>query len=178
MHSNRRLMFGAVLILLGLLLLLQALTGLDFWVYCWPTALILLGVWLIFRPKLSSDHSESVLRPLADISRRGVWQVIPQEFWIFVGDIDLDMLEAEIPFGETEIRVNGFVGEVKLIVPANVGVVVSSTAFVTDADVLGEKVDHLFSVYHNESPNYSSAEKKIHLKVSMFVASISVKQIL
>jgi len=86
------------------------------------------------------------------------------------------MTRAEVPEGETEIRVFGFVGDVDLLVPEGVGITVSSTAFVTDARVLGQKRESIVVPFHQASDDYETAERKIRLEVTSFVADIKVKR--
>ena len=154
MRNKGQLVFGGMLILLGVILLVGILTNIDVWAFFWPAGLIGLGLWLIIRPNLTQEGAAILFRPLADIERNGEWVVEDQEIWIFVGDVDLDLTRAVLSSGETKIRLFGFVGEVSVLVPEDVGIVVSSNAFVTDAKVLGEEVDNILVPYSRSSMNY------------------------
>jgi predicted membrane protein len=64
---------------------------------------------------------------------------------------------------------------VKVYVPEDVGVSVSSSAFVTDARVLGEKRDSFLAPVNIASANYETAKKKIHIESACFVGDIKVR---
>jgi hypothetical protein len=44
-----------------------------------------------------------------------------REFWLFFGDVKLDFTQAQLPPGETHIRINGLIGDVDVIAPTDVG---------------------------------------------------------
>jgi lia operon protein LiaF len=116
------------------------------------------------------------MRPLGDVRRRGEWQVGAEEIWMFVGDVRLDMSQAVIPAGETIIRIFSFVGDVELVVPADVGVSLASTAFLTDCRLWGEKKEQFFGTLERLSPGYEQAERKIRLEALGFVVELKVKR--
>jgi len=177
MRNRGQLFIGILLTLIGLMFLVGDLFDVNVWAFCWPVGLILLGVWLLLRPQLVSSDTAVRQKILGDIHRDGVWQVANEEIWIGVGDVDLDMTSADIPTGETRLRVFGFVGDVDVLVPEGVGVSVSSMAFVTDARVLGQKRDSFLAPVHLTSDDYETAERKIRLETTFFVGDLKVKQV-
>ena len=176
MRNQGQMIIGVLIILVGLMFLIGNVLNVNVWALCGPLGLILLGVWLLLRPQLVGADTAVRQKLLGDIHRDGVWQVADEEFWIGVGEVDLDMTRAEVPVGETKIRVFSFVGDVDLLVPEGVGITVSSTAFVTDARVLGRKRDSIMFPFHQASDDYETAERKIRLEVTSFVADIKVKR--
>jgi len=176
MRNQGQMIIGALIILVGLMFLIGNVLNVNVWALCGPLGLILLGVWLLLRPQLVGADMAVRQKLLGDIHRDGVWQVADEEFWIGVGEIDLDMTHAEVPEGETKIRVFGFVGDVDVLVPEGVGIAVSSTAFVTDARVLGRKRDSIMFPFYQASDDYETAERKIRLEVTSFVADIKIKR--
>ena len=176
MRNRGQLIFGSILLILGISSLLSVIFDVDLGAFCWPIAFIIVGVWLLVRPRYSSPEAPVQIRPIGDLRRRNKWQVSDQEIWIFVGDIELDMSEAEIPSGLTTLRVYGFVGEVRLRAPREVGVAVSSWAIVTDAALWGKERDYLFSPVDETSPGYDAAERKIKLETYFFVVDLRVEQ--
>ena len=85
------------------------------------------------------------------------------------------MAHADIPAGETRIRASGFVNGITLIVPQGIGVMVSSLAFLTEARVFDQKHTRFFDASQFTSEDYETAERKIHLDLSYFVADVKVK---
>ncbi|MGA9348921.1 MAG: cell wall-active antibiotics response protein LiaF [Anaerolineae bacterium] len=175
MRNQGQMLFGILIILVGLMFLLGSVFDVDVGDLCFPAGLILLGIWILFRPRLVGPDTALWLRVFGPIRRRGAWQVADEEIWLFVGDVRLDMTQAEIPLGETRIRVFGFVGNVRLVVPEGVGVSVSSMAFVTDARVLGQRRDGFLVPVHLTSDDYETAVRKVHLETMSFVADVRVK---
>jgi hypothetical protein len=163
MRNQGQIYIGAAIILIGLLLLIGNVFDVDVGALCLPLGLILLGVWLLLRPQLVGPDTALRMRVFGPI-------------WLFVGDVILDFTRAEIPPGETPIRVYGFVSSIRVTVPQDVGVAVSSTAFVTDARMLGQKRESFLAPVELTSDGYETAERKVRLETIFFVADVRVKQ--
>jgi lia operon protein LiaF len=84
------------------------------------------------------------------------------------------MKEAEIPDGDTQIRVWSFVGDVRLYVPQDVGVSVFSSAFVAGVRLFGAKRDRILSPLEMTSDNYETAQRRIRLETTSFVGDVRV----
>jgi lia operon protein LiaF len=176
MRGKLQVTIGILIIVMGLMFLIGAIFDVDVSAFCWPIGLIALGVWLLLRPQLVGPDTAVRLKLLGDVRRYGDWQVTDEEIWIGIGDVRLDMTSADIPVGETTIRVFGFVGDVRLLVPEGVGVSVSSSSFVTDASIFGQKRDGVFFPVHFTSEDYETAERKVQLETMHFVASLRVRR--
>jgi len=177
MRNRGQIYLGTALVIIGVILAIGAIFHVNMWAFCWPVALILLGVWFLVRPKWGSPGAFSNFHPLGGVRRYGNWKVGNEEIWTFVGDIDLDLLQADLPAGETTLRVYGFVGDVDVSLPAAVGVSFSSTAFVTDARVNERKMEGFIMPATFTSDNYATAEKRIRLETYFFVADVKVRVI-
>jgi len=171
------LIFGLALIVLGLAILLGNLTGINAWAICWPSALILVGLWMVLRPQMIGSSIGLQQKILGDIKRGGEWEVREEELWLGVGDIELDMTQAQIPLGETKLRLFGFVNSIKVIVPETVGALVRSTAFLTDSDVFGRKEDRFLSTFEARTDDYDAAERKVQIEATYFVADLKVRRL-
>ncbi len=176
MRSQSQLFFGGLLVLFGLLFLFGTLFNINVWAFCWPVGLILLGVWILLRPQMIGPGAQMRVVPLGSVRRDGAWRVANEEFWIFVGDAKFDLTRADILAGETTLRLFGFVNDVAMIVPQGVGFTVSSTAFVTDLKVLGQQHESFVMPYTFTSDDYATAERKVRLETTCFVASIKVRR--
>jgi predicted membrane protein len=176
MRSQGRILIGSAIILFGLMLLIGNLFQIDVGALCFPTALILLGFWLLLRVWLIQPQTAPKVRVFGPVKREGAWQVTDEEIWLVVGDLILDFGQAEIPPGETTIQAFGFVNSIRVFVPEGVGLAVSSTAFLTDAKFLGRKQEAFVMPLELASDNYETAERKIRLETLYFVADIRVMQ--
>lgn len=179
MRNRGELVFGAILVLLGLVLLIGTVFNINVWALCWPAFLIILGLFLVFRPRLGGmgpDASSDVLL-IGDRRRRGNWTVKDEELWLGVGDVELDFSQATIPPGETTLRFISFVGDVDLFIPSSVGVSVRAAGFVIDGDILGRDYDTFLTPVEATSPNYATAESRLRIEMTSFVADLKVKHI-
>ena len=174
MRNQGQLFFGGLLIFLGLLFLFGTLFQINVWAFCWPIGLILLGGWILLRPQMVAPGTPVRVTPIGSIARAGSWQVASEEFWLFVGDAKFDMTQADIPAGETTLRLFGFVGDIALTVPSGVGVAVSSTAFVNDLKIFGRQEENFIMPYNFASDDYATAGRKVRLETMHFVASVRV----
>ena len=177
MGSNRWIVFaGLSLVIGGGLLLAGNLFNFNAWLFCWPVGLIVLGVWFILRPATSLPGGVGTFRLIGEFHRSGPWKVVNEEMGQFIGDIHLDMTQAEIAPGETHLRINGFVGDIHLAVPAGVGVSLSEAAFISDIDFFGQHRDFIFTPVQLSTPQYTSAERRLRLEVNFFIADLSIRQ--
>lgn len=173
--SQGRMLLGAVAIVLGLMILISYLLEIDFGPLFFAVVLILIGVWLLLRPRMADAGTRFQFRPFGPIRRAGEWRVAEEEIWLFVGDVRLDLTAAEVPAGETTIRILAFVGDVRATVPEGIGVSVASTAIVSDARLMGRKRDGFFAPVNLASEGYEGAERKVRLETQCFIASVKVK---
>jgi predicted membrane protein len=176
MHRKWQIYVGIFIILIGLMSLAGAVFDVDLGVFCVPLGLVALGVWLLLRPRLVGPDKALRLRLLGDVRRRGDWQVADEEIGVIIGNVTLDLSSADVPVGEAKIRVFGFVGEVRLIVPEGVGVSISSSSFVTDSRIFGRKRDGIFYPVTFASGGYETAERKVQLETMHFVVNLRVRR--
>lgn len=176
MRNQNQFYLGLIVVAVGLFLLFANVFKVNIGIFCWPLALILLGVFLLLRPRMVEPGTELTQKFLTDMRRTGSWEVVDEEMWHFVGDIDLDMSEAYIPSGETRLRILGFVNEIDVRLPKDVGLAVSSTAFVSEASVLGHKEESFLSPLRYQTEGYKLAERKIRLDVTSFVNEVKIRR--
>ena len=175
MGQRRYLVIGAILVLIGSFILLDNLLDISIWAYCWPIGLILLGAWMLYRPRMVQTGTQVTLRPLGDIKRTGTWDATNEEIWMFVGNVNLDFSEADLAFGETKFEIYCFVGDVNMKFPQDVGYQISSMAFLNTVKDQGKKHDQFLSTYQVSSPGYDEAERKVTLELLTFVSDLDIK---
>jgi hypothetical protein len=176
MRNQGQIFLGGLLIFLGILFLFGTVFRINIGAFCWPSGLILLGGWILLRPRMVAPGTPVHVTLLGSIRREGSWRVASEEFWLLVGDAKFDMTQADIPAGETTLRLFGFVGDAALTVPPGVGIAVSSTAFVTDLKILGRQNESFVMPYSFTSDDYATAERKVRLEVTHFVVSVRVNR--
>lgn len=174
MRNKGQLFFGGALILFGLMIAISNIFNINLWTVFWPAVLILLGLWLLFRPRLVPEGSGFDVRPFGGQRRSGSWVVADEETWTFIGDTKLDMSEAEIPLGETSIRLYGFIGDVDLRIPEGVGLSVSSIAFLNDTKIFGNKRSQFLLPVEFTTDGYAEAERKVRLDTAFFITDLDI----
>jgi lia operon protein LiaF len=162
---------------MGVLILIGNLFDLDTGAIFWPLVIIALGVYLILRPRVIDTDTPIRIRPLANIRHSGDWSVMDEEIWSFVGDVNLDFTEAKILSDRAKIRLFGFVGDVDILIPENIGFSIVSTSFITENHILGRKKDNLLVPVNWKSDNYDSADDKINISLNYFIVDIKVHQV-
>jgi predicted membrane protein len=175
MRNQPRVIFAVILITFGVLLIVGQVFNFDIGSIFWPLLIILLGLFLIFRPKIGSFRGDVNIRPLGEIDRRGAWEVADEEIWMFVGEVDLDFTQTELPEGETHIRILAFVPDVNLYIPEDMAFSLGATAFVTDFNFKGDKRDNVFVPVDYTTANYREAARKLRVELTCFVADLDVR---
>jgi len=177
MQNRNQMLVGSFFVLLGVAWFAASLLRISFWAVCFPLGLILFGVlFLVARPPLFfGTTSEGGVHFVGDIIRSGEWSAKNEEFWMFVGNVRLDMTHAQFPSGETTLYLNAFVADIDVIVPSDVAVSLSSTSFVADAELNGQHMQRFLSGVQMSTADYATAERKLRLVTTCFVGDVSVK---
>jgi predicted membrane protein len=175
-YNRGYLYIGAALIILGLLALISAWIGVDFCALVIPLLLIAAGIYILVRPRYAPPGSTMRVHFLGNTRRVGTWTALDEELWVLVGDAIFDLTQVTLPPGETVIRILGFVGDLKLVVPDTVPVAISSVAFLTTSRVFGEKRDTFLAPFETTTEGYDTAESKLRFESWRFVTGIRVRR--
>jgi hypothetical protein len=175
MKNRTAILIGSILIILGMFSIIDALFGINLWSLFFPFILIALGFFILFRPKALPYGTNVIFRFVGETDKTREWKVEPAEYWNFVGDYTLDLSQANIPEGETNIIINGFVNDVEIISPADAGLYVLVRGFILSTKIKGYKEDHFLSPTEYQSADYSLQTKKIRITFSSFVSDIEIE---
>lgn len=167
---------GLIFLALGFFWLLGNLFHFNIWPFLIPAILIVIGLWLLFRPKVEETIAIGDQKIIGDIRRSGAFKVADEELRLGIGDIEIDLSEAEIPAGETTIRIKAFVCGIKVYVPENVGIALTSSAFVIDADFFNEKKEAFVTTVNLDSANFNEADRRIRLIINCFVSELDIRK--
>jgi lia operon protein LiaF len=165
---------GSFFIFIGLLNLAEAIFHIDLGKFFWPLVLVFLGVWLLFRPKFFPGWFGGDFHVIGDSKYRDASAMFNRESSTFIGDTLLDFSTMNLEAGLTDYRLNGFVGDIKVIVPENVGVNLRSNCFVSEFKLFGEEMSNVMAPGEYTTPGYSTAEKKVDLTVNYFVVNVKL----
>ena len=178
MRNRGMALIGALLMIVGVLLLLSSLFDFNLWAVCFPLGLILLGVFVLFRPRLVGPDTTSHIAFVDEAERTGPWALANEEHWAFVLDGTFDLTQADIPPGETLIRAFGFVNDVDIVVPADVGLALDLASFVTSLKVDGgAEEDTFLAPIHWRSDGYKGLERRVRFELTQFVGDVKVRTV-
>ncbi len=175
MTNRSAFWLGGILILIGLVYLAGALFHIDAGSLLWPLILVALGAWLLLRTRQIGPGTYADFRFIGDIKRSGAFVLAPEDTVFFIGDVDYDLTLAQIPSGETRLRMNGFIGDVDIFVPSGVGFRVICVGLVSDVHFLGQRRSSFLSPVDFTSPDYASADRKVFLEMGWFIGDINIK---
>ena len=171
MRTKGQLTFAFVLIGFGALLLVGNIFGVDFGDIFWPLVLITVGLFFIFRPQAISPAQVKYYFA-GNIRVNKKWDLSKREVRMFAGDVRIDLRELDLPSGETIFTVTAFAGDVKLTAPQDVGVAITTMAFVTNSRINGEKMEDILSGMDFATEGYQRANKKFKLVMQCFAAEV------
>ncbi len=177
MRTRGMVVLGGFLIFFGLLALASNLFQVNFWTYCWPAGLILVGIWVLVRPNMVSKDTNVSFHLLGDVKRNGAWSATTEEFWIGIGSLELDLTNAIVPLGETKISVYSFVGDLKILIPANLGVKVETGGFISTLKMGDQKQDIFLTSVEVATPGYDQAERRLIIDTVRFVGDSKIKNL-
>ncbi len=170
-----QLILGSILLLFGLFALIEVIFDIDLGGFIWPLILIGIGSLMLLRPRMVGEGVQVNMPIFADIHKKGAWQVGRHEIWTFVGSVRLDFTDAIFDQNEGEIKIYGFVPEVKITLPDDVGLRVESAGFVTEIRTPTGKTERFLSSQVYETENFLSASKRIVLQTGGFVSEVRLK---
>ena len=76
MAIRSEFIIGSFLLILGIFWLGGNILGLDIWALCFPAGLILLGTWLLVRPRIMKDGARVQFLIFGDVRRSGSWNLV------------------------------------------------------------------------------------------------------
>jgi hypothetical protein len=176
MRNRRLVIVGAAIVVFGLILLFGTIFHVDMGKLCLPVLLIAVGIYLIARSALVGPDSPWYGSLFGPVRRGADWPGKDEEIWLFIGDVRLDLSRARIPAGETQVRIMSFIGDVRLQVPAAVGVSIVSTALISAVRAFGKKDESFVAPAHLASEGYEAAECRIRLELFSFISEARVEQ--
>ncbi|WP_374685844.1 cell wall-active antibiotics response protein LiaF [Promineifilum sp.] len=177
MRNQGMAIIGGLIMLAGVVLLIGNIFNFNIWAVCFPLGLILLGVFVLLRPRMVAADTASHIILIGDLERGGQWALAHEEIWSFVVDANFDLTKADIPPGETVIRAFSFVGDFEIYAPAEVGVALDLASFVTTLKIDGQKEEDSFlSPVHWRSEAYKAAERRVRFELTQFVGDIKLRR--
>lgn len=186
MKSDSRKIIGGLVVAVGIIFLIDSLFDLDFWHFIWklwPVVLIVLGIYILrnqgrFRGDSESEDVSSDSRFFGDmnISLSGE-EIRDCHYSTLMGDIKLDLSGGEYRSGETKVSVSFLIGDVRIRIPDNIPVKLSTQSLIGDIRFDDLKRDGFFQKLDHADNNYESAEKRLFISVGGVIGDLDINKI-
>jgi len=175
------LSLGTYLALLGVLLFVDS-TGL------WPVgpgrliegglgiALILLGTLSMLAEMRVRRFARRLSRTFGHVRSAEDWRVDDAVVRTVIGDILLDLRQATLPEGETQLNLLCWLGTIQVRAPRSLALDVEAQTVIGTVDVLGVREEGLIRDIAVRSDEYDAAPRRLKLRLSTFVGELLVVQ--
>ena len=138
-------------------------------------ALIALGVLAVLAWIRVRRFSRRLQRAFGHVHSGEGWSVEDGVIRTVLGDIHLDLAEAALPDGDTELTLLCWLGTVQVRVPADVELDVTAQTFIGTVDVLGVREEGFIRDIHVRSSGTPS-ERRLRLRLSTVIGELVVTQ--
>ncbi|MDF2039175.1 cell wall-active antibiotics response protein LiaF [Cytobacillus oceanisediminis] len=105
------------------------------------------------------------------------WSLEPMDLYTMIGDYFIDFSKAFIPEKETPVIVRGWIGDVKMIIPENIPVMIQSNINIGDIRIFDQKTGDINRSLQYKSPGYDEASRKLKIAVQVKIGSIRIDKV-
>ncbi len=175
---NQGMVYLALLIIIaGVVFLIGNIFEINVGAFCWPIGLILLGLFVLLRPRMAGEGTRNHTALIGDFERAGPGELTDEEVWSFIIDATYDLTKLDIPPGDTTIRSFSFIGDIEIFAPADVGLAVDAASFITEFKLDSDKgEDNFLSPVNWRSDNYKMAERRVRFDLTQFIGDVKVRR--
>jgi predicted membrane protein len=90
----------------------------------------------------------------------------------FIGDIEIRLHGARLAEGLNRMVLSGFIGDVRILVPADMPVYAQCSNFIGDIDLMGRRVSGFGNNLSSQTPNYAEADSKLYIASNHFIGDV------
>ena len=190
MPASRNSWFGILLIVAGAFFILDAMTDLDvggMFRKTWPVLLVLLGGYLLLRPRRGSivpGPSRRNQRDKDGVDGSNIFgdldlRVTSPSFkggsasTVF-GKVKVDCREGGLADGEQRLVASSVSGRVTVLLPPGVAALVTATAVVGGTSVFDKSQKGVAATLIHETPDFASAAKRMRVEASVVFGEVVV----
>ncbi|MDT9723576.1 hypothetical protein DUZ99_00900 [Xylanibacillus composti] len=103
------------------------------------------------------------------------WILRSMSVWSVIGEIHIDLSLALLEENEAVMVMQGVIGDIDIIVPEDLGVIVQSTVVFGQTNIGDEREAGLMNKIYWKSPQYEQCEYKVKFVLSYIVGDVDVK---
>lgn len=169
---------GVIIIALGVLFLLGNLGFLSVGralAILWPLLIVAVGL-LLLRGSRRWRRFHGHLGGAVGNIRIGEeeWDLRDMDTSIGMGELRLDLSRARIPEGETCLKVKGGIGKIQILVPAALPISAHAEVVAGSINLLGHKAEGISRQLSFTSSDYTIANKKVKVDMTLFLGEASI----
>ncbi|MCW3490597.1 cell wall-active antibiotics response protein LiaF [Dethiobacter alkaliphilus] len=105
------------------------------------------------------------------------WSAEPVDLRSAIGEYEFDFTRAFIPEEEIPVRMSGWVGDVKMLIPRDVEFAVKVRATVGDVYVAGRSQEGFNPSLHYKTPGYDDAVRKLTIEIGYKILDLRIDQV-
>jgi len=182
------ILFGIILILIGILALLDSFEFISFWSALgklWPLILIGLGIWLLLKrrylywdEKVEIKEGKKYSKAFGDL-RIDAAGMDPHGMDVEMGfgDLEVNLTKANFSDRENVIHLALGFGDIKVWMPSEIKVKVSASCGAGDIDVLGKSADGLGKSVDYLDEGYDSVQKRLKIFAKIGFGDIKISRV-
>ncbi|MBP3038660.1 cell wall-active antibiotics response protein [Bacillaceae bacterium Marseille-Q3522] len=128
--------------------------------------------------KVSHSDKKMKVFSIGDVKlNKPNWDLEPMGMHTFIGDFFIDFNKAFIPEKENIVTVESVIGDVKMLIPADLPVDIFSQVKVGDIRLFDQKADAINRALTYRSDNYDEASRKIKISIKVKIGSIRIDKV-
>lgn len=139
-------------------------------------AMVALGVLGVLAALRVRRVSRRMRRAFGHVRSAEGWSIEDAVIQTVLGDIHLDLRDASLPEGETDLTLLCWIGAIHVVVPAGLGLDVTAQAIVGTVEVLGVREEGVIRDIHVRSDGFDEEARRLTMRLSTFVGELSVEQ--
>ena len=99
------------------------------------------------------------------------------EITSFIGDIEVKLHGARLAKGLNRMIISGFIGDVRILIPPQMPVLVQSSNFIGDVELLGRRASGFGNNLDAQTPDYTGADSKLYIATNHFIGDVRVYEV-
>jgi predicted membrane protein len=185
-----RLTVGLALVVVGVVSVANSIGLINFSVgylfsLFWPLILVSLGLAILLDANRRASTVAAPSSPeriehdmiLGDLKlNQAGWQLRNVRASTIIGDIEIDLVKARIPDGETTIDLRAVIGDIDIRAPTDLPVALDLQCTFVSVTRDGRKQDIILRRYTNAPPDYDSAPRRVRIRASLVFGDLNLSR--
>jgi lia operon protein LiaF len=120
----------------------------------------------------------AVRRFIGDVTiGRQPWRLKDLDIWNAIGDVRVNLGTAHAEEGTYRVTIGGWVGDVRVLVPSSLPVLIQSDIRIGNIDVFGEKNSGTSHHVVHEDPGFQTASTRVVIEIDLKIGDVQVVRV-